>query len=56
VVPSVLPELLHDKDARKSKNVMEAMMQMEKLDIETLRSAYHVSERSADCNFEGYPA
>ncbi|HEX9455513.1 MAG TPA: VOC family protein [Candidatus Binatia bacterium] len=39
VVPAVLTELLHDKDPAKSKNVMEAMMQMEKLDIEKLRRA-----------------
>jgi predicted 3-demethylubiquinone-9 3-methyltransferase (glyoxalase superfamily) len=39
VVPSVLTELLHDKNPMKSKNVMAAMMQMEKLDIEKLRRA-----------------
>lgn len=47
VVPTVLTELLNDKDPEKSKNVMEAMMQMEKLDIETLRSAYDASKSSS---------
>jgi len=39
IVPAVLTELLHDKNPAKSKHVMEAMMQMEKLDIEKLRRA-----------------
>jgi predicted 3-demethylubiquinone-9 3-methyltransferase (glyoxalase superfamily) len=33
VVPSVLGQMLQDKDARKSANVMRAMMQMDKLHI-----------------------
>jgi predicted 3-demethylubiquinone-9 3-methyltransferase (glyoxalase superfamily) len=40
IVPTVLGEMLQDKDAQKSKKVMEAMMQMDKLDIETLKRAY----------------
>ena len=40
IVPTVLGELLHDKDPEKSKRVMEAMLQMTKLDIKTLKSAY----------------
>jgi len=40
VIPSVLGEMLQDKDADKSRKVMEAMMQMEKIDIETLQRAY----------------
>jgi predicted 3-demethylubiquinone-9 3-methyltransferase (glyoxalase superfamily) len=39
IVPSVLGELLGDKDATKSQKVMQAMMQMEKLDIRALREA-----------------
>src|ERR1700737_4555365 len=40
VVPTVLGELLGDKDAKKSKHVMEAMLQMGKLDIKKLKEAY----------------
>jgi predicted 3-demethylubiquinone-9 3-methyltransferase (glyoxalase superfamily) len=40
VVPTVLNELLQDKDAERSGNVMKAMMQMSKIDIETLEKAY----------------
>lgn len=40
IVPSALGELLQDKDPEKSKRVMEAMLQMDKIDIETLRRAY----------------
>jgi predicted 3-demethylubiquinone-9 3-methyltransferase (glyoxalase superfamily) len=40
VVPSVLGELLSDKDAEKSSRVMKAMLHMKKIDIKTLRQAY----------------
>jgi predicted 3-demethylubiquinone-9 3-methyltransferase (glyoxalase superfamily) len=40
IVPSILGELLQDRDAAKSARVMKAMMQMTKLDIAALRSAY----------------
>jgi predicted 3-demethylubiquinone-9 3-methyltransferase (glyoxalase superfamily) len=43
VVPTALVELLHDKDAKKSNRVMQAMLQMDKIDIETLRRAYLAS-------------
>jgi len=39
VVPTILPELLSDKDAAKSQRVMEAMLQMVKLDIKKLKQA-----------------
>ena len=39
IVPSGLGKLLHDKDAAKAKRVMQAMMQMEKLDINVLQQA-----------------
>jgi predicted 3-demethylubiquinone-9 3-methyltransferase (glyoxalase superfamily) len=39
VIPTVLVELLQDKDPGKSSRVMQAMLQMDKLDIETLRRA-----------------
>ena len=37
IIPSVLGELLQDKDPEKSKRVMQAMLQMDKIDIETLK-------------------
>ena len=40
IVPTVLAELFQDNDAEKSKRVMEAMLQMDKLDIKTLKQAY----------------
>lgn len=41
VVPRVFYELVQDRDAEKSRRVMEAMMQMVKLDIAALEAAYH---------------
>src|SRR6266481_5688098 len=40
VVPVVLIEMLSDKDAAKAKRVMHAMLQMDKIDIPTLKKAY----------------
>ena len=40
IVPTVLGEMLQDKDAEKSKRVMKAMLQMDKIDIKTLKQAY----------------
>jgi predicted 3-demethylubiquinone-9 3-methyltransferase (glyoxalase superfamily) len=40
VVPTVLPELLKDKNAEKAGRVMKAMLQMKKLDIAALRQAH----------------
>ena len=40
VVPTVLKQMLQDKDARKSQAVMKAMLQMTKLDIAALKQAY----------------
>ena len=39
IVPTVLGELMKDKDPEKSKRVMEAMLQMDKLDIKGLQQA-----------------
>ena len=39
VVPTILVELLQDKDAEKSHRVMKAMLQMKKIDIPTLKRA-----------------
>ena len=40
IIPSVLGELLQSDDAEKSKKVMKAMLQMDKIDIKTLKQAY----------------
>ncbi len=40
IVPSVLVEMLNDKDPVKSQRVMQAMLKMDKLDIKALRRAY----------------
>ena len=41
IVPTVLGQLLQDKDGEKSKRVMNAMLQMDKLDIASLKRANH---------------
>jgi predicted 3-demethylubiquinone-9 3-methyltransferase (glyoxalase superfamily) len=40
IVPPVLGEMLNDEDDKKSRRVMQAMLQMGKLDIKTLKQAY----------------
>ena len=40
IIPNALPELLNDPDPVKSQRVMQAMLQMGKIDIEGLRRAY----------------
>jgi predicted 3-demethylubiquinone-9 3-methyltransferase (glyoxalase superfamily) len=40
IVPSVLPKLLSDPDAAKANRVMQAMLQMKKIDIARLQQAY----------------
>jgi predicted 3-demethylubiquinone-9 3-methyltransferase (glyoxalase superfamily) len=40
IVPKVLLELLQDKDAARANRVMQAMLQMKKIDIKTLKQAY----------------
>ena len=40
VTPTVLIDMLHDKDAGKSERVMKAMLQMQKIDTEKLKAAY----------------
>jgi predicted 3-demethylubiquinone-9 3-methyltransferase (glyoxalase superfamily) len=41
IVPKVLIEMLNDKNARKSQRVMQAMLQMTKIDIKSLKRAYN---------------
>ena len=40
VVPTVLIDMLHEKDSEKSERVTEAMLKMKKIDIKTLKQAY----------------
>jgi len=40
IVPTILGELMQDKDPRRSERVMKAMLQMKKLDIQALKQAY----------------
>jgi predicted 3-demethylubiquinone-9 3-methyltransferase (glyoxalase superfamily) len=40
IVPAALGRMLHDPDAGKSSRVMQALLQMEKLDLARLRQAY----------------
>lgn len=40
IVPTVLGEMMQDKDPEKAKRVTEAMLRMKKLDIKALREAY----------------
>jgi predicted 3-demethylubiquinone-9 3-methyltransferase (glyoxalase superfamily) len=41
ITPTVLPEMLADPDRAKAERVMQAMLQMVKIDIEGLRKAYN---------------
>ncbi len=40
IIPSILSELMNDKDAAKAKRVVDAMLQMIKIDIKALQQAY----------------
>jgi predicted 3-demethylubiquinone-9 3-methyltransferase (glyoxalase superfamily) len=40
IIPATLMELIQDKDPEKSKRVMQAMLQMSKINIEELKRAY----------------
>ena len=40
IVPTILGKLMQDKDPEKSKRVMQAMLQMTKIEIEKLQRAY----------------
>jgi len=40
IIPTVLGQMLGDKDPKKSSNVMKAMLQMDKIDIAALNRAY----------------
>lgn len=40
IIPTILGQMLGDKDPKKSQSVMKAMMQMKKIDIKGLQEAY----------------
>ena len=40
IIPNTLGQMLSDKDAAKSKRVMDAMLQMSKIDLKQLQEAY----------------
>jgi predicted 3-demethylubiquinone-9 3-methyltransferase (glyoxalase superfamily) len=40
IIPTALGEMLRDKDSEKSRRVMQAMLQMTKIDIQGLKQAY----------------
>lgn len=43
IIPSALGQMMQDKDPRKSKRVMNAMLQMDKIEIKALKQAYEQS-------------
>jgi predicted 3-demethylubiquinone-9 3-methyltransferase (glyoxalase superfamily) len=43
IIPSVLMELMEDKDPVKANNVMQAMLKMRKIDIRALQKAYEAA-------------
>jgi len=40
IIPTALGEMLSDTDTEKSKRVMKAMLQMNKIDVKSLKQAY----------------
>jgi predicted 3-demethylubiquinone-9 3-methyltransferase (glyoxalase superfamily) len=50
VVPPILGEFLNDRDEEKSQRVMQAMLQMRKLDIKKLKQAYQGNGKSKQPN------
>jgi predicted 3-demethylubiquinone-9 3-methyltransferase (glyoxalase superfamily) len=45
IVPTVIEEMLQDKDPETAERVMKAILQMEKIDIETLKQAYRQEKK-----------
>jgi predicted 3-demethylubiquinone-9 3-methyltransferase (glyoxalase superfamily) len=46
IVPTIVGEMMQDKDPQKSERVMKAILQMKKLDIKALQQAYERPEKS----------
>jgi predicted 3-demethylubiquinone-9 3-methyltransferase (glyoxalase superfamily) len=47
IVPTALTEMIQDKNTERSERVMQAMLQMKKIDIHTLKEAYEGKEVTA---------
>ena len=47
IIPKALGEMLGDKDPKKSQRVMQAMLQMNKIDIQRLKEAYGRETRTS---------
>jgi predicted 3-demethylubiquinone-9 3-methyltransferase (glyoxalase superfamily) len=45
IVPTILGEMIQDKDVKKSERVIKAMLQMKKIDIQGLKKAYEEVDR-----------
>lgn len=45
IIPSALGEMLQDKNAEKAGRVMDAMLQMRKIDVKTLKRAYEQKQK-----------
>jgi predicted 3-demethylubiquinone-9 3-methyltransferase (glyoxalase superfamily) len=43
IIPRALPEMLQDKDPARAKRVMDAMMQMKKIEVAALKQAYEAA-------------
>ncbi len=41
IIPTILTEMLQDKDAKRANRVMNAMLKMSKIEIKTLKQAYN---------------
>jgi predicted 3-demethylubiquinone-9 3-methyltransferase (glyoxalase superfamily) len=54
VIPRALGEMLNDEDPARANRVMNAMLQMSKIEIEELRKAYH-SEAPSEATAPGRP-
>jgi predicted 3-demethylubiquinone-9 3-methyltransferase (glyoxalase superfamily) len=45
IVPTVLGEMLKDKDVKRAQRVMKALLEMDKIDIKTLKEAFRSDDR-----------
>jgi len=45
IVPTVLGEMLKDKDVKRAQRVMKALLEMDKIDIKTLKEAFGSDDR-----------
>ena len=50
IVPTALIRMLNDQDDRKSQRVMQAMLQMRKIDINRLEQAYKANDKPVKTN------